>query len=405
MILSLLFVLLLSFGCSDKKPEEGKDPEKKDEEEVDMEKFPNYIDEEKAVYNYGFKETITPYWLGNIIYNETVLLVGDDDGIKGKLQYAPKRILSIRDFSLKNEYPLDKFNVDGNVISISSDIGIPFLTKENLKGKNLSEPYREVSTISNVLTDWVMMGPAIYTESPLYYGNQISVTYLYDVKDLKMDTFPKSSNTYLPKLKSKLSGGDDVKIVAIGDSVGEGCSCSKKFNHEPFLDNFFELFRQSLEDRYESKVVLDNQCVGGKTSEWGCASQQVQKIINASPDVLYIHFGINDLGSKFSANGFQDNMEALILEVQSALPNCEFVIINCMAPNQDLYDFSIMERYWGKMEQLAERIENTFILDMYSISKELLINKKYFDITGNGINHINDYATRLYTMGLIASLY
>ena len=41
-------------------------------------KYPYYIEEEKAKYKFDFDEQITPYFLGNVIYNETVLLVDDD---------------------------------------------------------------------------------------------------------------------------------------------------------------------------------------------------------------------------------------------------------------------------------------------------------------------------------------
>ena len=34
----------------------------------------------------------------------------------------------------------------------------------------------------------------------------------------------------------------------------------------------------------------------------------------------------------------------------------------------------------------------------------MLETKKYMDVTGNGINHLNDYSARLYTMNLLASL-
>ncbi len=65
--------------------------------ETDMSKFPNYVEPEKAEYAFGDDEIVTPYWKGNVIYNETVMLVDYGEGALGNLQYTPVRILSVRD--------------------------------------------------------------------------------------------------------------------------------------------------------------------------------------------------------------------------------------------------------------------------------------------------------------------
>ena len=41
----------------------------------DMKKnYPFYVDADKAEYKFDFDETVTPFYLGNVIYNESVLM-------------------------------------------------------------------------------------------------------------------------------------------------------------------------------------------------------------------------------------------------------------------------------------------------------------------------------------------
>ena len=166
------------------------------------------------------------------------MLVDDGQTISGKLQYKPLKILTVRDYTWKKEFAPTEYTVKDNTISLVEGGTLPYLTTNNLKGQDIPAPYREVTGISNVLTDWMRMGSTIYTESPLLYGNQVHVSYVYDVKDLIATDFADYATSGMPNLKAKLAAGEDVNIVVTGDSVAEGCSSSKKFNREPFMDNW-----------------------------------------------------------------------------------------------------------------------------------------------------------------------
>ncbi|MBQ9709602.1 MAG: SGNH/GDSL hydrolase family protein [Clostridia bacterium] len=374
---------------------------------VDVSKYPNYVDPNEATYAFNEKEMITPYWQGNVIYNETVLLLDEGGQISGKLEYVPVKVLSVRDFKYDVEFTEGvDYTVEGNVIKRTEGSSIPYLTKENLNGENVPEPYKKVSTISNVLTDFVMMGTNVmYTEGPLLYGNQIAVSYVYDLNDLNKGALPAFSEATLPKVRAKLSGGESVNIVITGDSVAEGCSSSSKFNRPPYMPNFIDMAVGGLKTAYPAaSITLSNQAKGGMTSDWGAAGVQTEKIIAAKPDVVYIHFGINDCGSGFGAGKYVDNIQSIILTVQAALPDCEFVVFKAFTPNTWAYDMENFESYWTRLDKAVQSMKNVYTLDMYTLSKEMLKVKKYSDVTGNGINHLNDFTARLYTMGILEQL-
>lgn len=184
-----LFLLVFPFvGCG----------QKEEKEQVDLSKFPNYVEPDKAAYAFGFNEMTAPYFKGNVIYNETVMLVEDKGVVSGKLQYEPVRILSVRDYTWEKEYPASEYEISGNTLTMKAGGSMPYLTAENLLGKNIPEPYREVSSITNVETDWVLMGGSIYTESSLIYGHQVSVSYVYDVNDVKTEEFADYETSAFP---------------------------------------------------------------------------------------------------------------------------------------------------------------------------------------------------------------
>jgi len=399
------FILFLLIGCTNDKTINSttkKETTKEKTTMFDYSKFKNYKEINDCEYKFDFDEIVTPYFTGNVIYNETVLLIKENGTIKGKLQYKPLKILSIRDYTWKNEFDINAFSFNENEITLLDETKAPFLTHDELIGNEMKSKYKEVTSITNVETDIMRMAGTLYTESDFYYGNQIQVSYVYDVKDLDLDKFPKYDENVVPRALQKLNNKEDLKIVFLGDSVSEGCSSSKHFKHEPYLDNFVDLFGQALNEKYEGTITIDNQSVGGKTATWGSNSQQINKVIEANPDVLYIHFGVNDLGGGSSPNGFIEDVESIILGVQAFCPDVEIIVVAPFGPNSISYNYDTLRKYVKKIEGLSESIDNVYTLNMFDISDEIYKVKSYYDITGNGINHLNDYSSRLYAMCLLS---
>jgi len=376
------------------------------EEEIDMSKYPFFVDDAgQTDYTFDEEQTVTPYWLGNIIYNESIMPVDNGTAITAKLQYAPLNIISVRDYTLKHEYEEGTdYTVEGNVLTVVRESSVPRLTEENLRGVNVPEPYRKVDSITKVATDFVMMGPnVIYTESSLIYGHQLFVTYAYDIKDLPKDVLPEYIGDKLPRFTGKLNAKEPAHAVIIGSSTGEGCSSSGFFNREPFMDNFITLSIDGLNRYYGSEVTLKNLSKGGTTVAWGQNSTQISAIVAEQPDVLFIVFGTNECAGGMSANMYQDHMLSLILQVRDAVPDCEFVIFNMFTPNPVAYDTQRLSSYWTKNNAIADTTSGVEAIDLYTLSTDMLRTKKYMDVTGNGINHINDYSSRLYAMAVMSA--
>ena len=256
-------------------------------EQFDYSKYPLYNENVDSIeYKFNDKEISGPFYKGNVVYNESVLLTKDDETgeISGNLMFKPTKILAVKDYTLKTkDYRQDvDFTLDGNKIIKKEGSDIPYRTHAELVGESIPEGYRLVTQITNISTDLQNMGGAIYTESPFYYGSQIWVSYVYDVKEIdpNLDKYPTYNDTKISRTIEKLKNKEEVKIVGLGDSVLEGCSSSKKFNHEPYMDTFIEMVRDNLSSLYETTVNLKNLSVGGMKADWGCQVEQINKIVN-----------------------------------------------------------------------------------------------------------------------------
>ena len=422
---ALLLCASLLAGCTvrngrDPKATEGngsaisaqtEDPEHKPEEELDMSKFPLYVDPDQAVYAFGErtktkpwsnKEVYQPYWKGNIIYQETVLCIDDGKEISGMLQYAPVKILSIRDYLFQTEYEEGTdYVIQGNKVILPAGTSCPYLTLENLEGKNLPSKYRAMPTaaLANAETDYYMWtNDVFYTESSLLYGHQICVSYVYDLKDVDLSQFPEFGSV-APKFLAKLRAGENAVITVTGDSVTEGCSASSKFNHEPMMPQFTTQLGYALNEAYEGKVSVKNYAVGGTTSNEAVSTDVAAKLVKAKSDLVLIHFGINDSGG-LSAQNLKSNIKKVVDDTLRSLPDCEFLFIKCFTPNPKLYSQKTFENYWKVIDELPAEYDCFYTLDLYTPSLKMLEAKKYLDVTGNGINHPNDYIVRFYAMSL-----
>ncbi len=426
-VLMLTATLLAGSGCTVKeKPVDSgegttaapaEEPTEAPKEEIDMSKFPLYVEPDQAVYTFGERgksiakawnnvNVYAPYWQGNIMYNETVMCIDDGTRIAGVLQYKPVRILSVRDYTMATEFEEGKdYTISGNQILLTRDTtACPYLTTDNLMGKNIPDKYRRVnslSSVANIETDYFMWTDNIFfTEGSLIYGHQLCVTYVYDINDLDLSQFPEFGSV-CPKFLNKLQSGDGVVITVTGDSVTEGCSASSKYNHAPMMPQFTTMMKNGLSKAYDGKITLKNYAVGGTTSNEAVSTNVSSKLVKAKSDLVLIHFGINDCGG-LSAAKLKSNIKKVVDDTLAELPDCEFLYIKCFTPNPALYPNDKMTSFWKAIDELAAEYDNFYTLDLYTPSLKILETKKYLDVTGNGINHPNDYIVRMYAMYLLA---
>ena len=70
-----------------------------------------------------------------------------------------------------------------------------------------------------------------------------------------------------------------------------------------------------------------------------------------------------------------------------------------------MYDYVKMNEYVDKLYQLENENSGVNAIDVFTLSREMLKNKNYYDMTGNGVNHPNDFAARSYVEAIISTIY
>jgi lysophospholipase L1-like esterase len=116
-----------------------------------------------------------------------------------------------------------------------------------------------------------------------------------------------------------------------------------------------------------------------------------------------VAYGMNDAGYADAAD-FAATIAALMHEVRVSCPRAEFVLVSPMLPSPGC-DFVVMERFPAYRDALAQLCgEGVVLADMTTLWVDLLARKSPYDLTGNGLNHPNDFGHRLYAQMILALL-
>ena len=377
-------------------------------ERFDATKLPYYeADIENISYNYTEKQRILPFWQGNVIYNEQLMIVDDGEKTEGHLLYDALRVISVKDATLKTEYKEGAdYVVNGDTITIPDGSSIPVFRDEWAKGVNVPERY----PLGNAGTGYQMIGNVIYTETSLVWGNYIHVTYAYDPAAADR-TAVKSYGDELYGLSQKLANKENIKLTVFGDSISEGCSSSEKWNHEPYCPPYASLLKEGIETLGGVTVDLSNPSVGGKDSVWAAEDEQISLISANVPDVLVLAFGTNDTYVNVEGGIYRKNLKKVISAVKAVNSECQIILVAPFPSNPETKTDAEQEMLVDELKKLAaedaksEKWVDVCLVDMYHAVKPMLEKKKYYEIGANNINHPNDFIHRFYAMNVLSAIF
>jgi lysophospholipase L1-like esterase len=352
---------------------------------------------------------LRPYWEGNQIYNETVLMYKNPDNtITGTLLYDAVKVQAVRNSSLDTLYKEGAdYTVSGDTITLPAGSDITYLTS--------AEVYSNVWQTNYMLMSdgrFVSLYPVGYKD---YYQPCIVVTYTHNHTGFGSFVPPPFDESRLPKTIAKLKNGQSLKIVAYGDSITVGANGSGFDNIPPKMPNYPTLVQQKLHKVYPSATIsLVNTAVGGKSSNWGCYVEKDEdnnidinnardRVAAYSPDLVLISFGMGDAHSvnKFSPDTVKSNIASIIATVRLTRPDCEFIIVTAMNANPLVPGFvgSGQDKYPEVLKTLEET--GVVVADVNTAHGVLLQKKSFISIGGNSVNHPNDFVYRLYAQVIL----
>jgi len=103
----------------------------------------------------NLQEYLQPIWKGNTVYNETVLLVSENGKpAQGTLLYTPSRILSVRDYSLKQIFREEiDYILEGKVLTCTKDSRLPTVKDSSLpQADRMDFPWYDIAGKHVVVT-------------------------------------------------------------------------------------------------------------------------------------------------------------------------------------------------------------------------------------------------------------
>ncbi len=340
---------------------------------------------------YDHDTYVTPFWEGNIVYNETVMFVGETEA---PLLYTPERILSVRSFDLATEYEVGKdYTVKDGKLCLTEGTRIPSFSLEEYYP---AEPIQGKCLASNVEGH-----PYIFfSEGSTVFQRQIHVTYTH--KDA-WDRFVPQKQDKFVKFIEKASHGEEVTVLVYGDSISTGVNSSGRVGCEPYAEPWFDMVLGAMQKHFHNdKIRLVNTAVGGKATPWGIECLQ-ERAIDIRPDLMLLGFGMNDGGRTPEEEGAL--IKELIDKFLSACPDAEIGLIAPMLPHFRFKGF------WGNQKDfepvfaaLCEGYDNMGLIPVTSVHKAMLETKRYYDMTGNNVNHPNDFLARVYAQTVIKSI-
>lgn len=340
------------------------------------------------------KKYLQPFWLCDTIYDEAVQPIQAGTNAEGRLLFDARKIISVRDTYLQKEYKKGKdWEYRKGKIVLTKNSGIPYFTKDDLF---FTEKKQGVSMESNKPGHYIL-----FSEGGLLQSRQLAVTYVKHTSSNWQGKRPAYAEKQLPNTISKLRIGKPVNILFYGNSIESGANSSITLSQPPYLPTWPELIVLNLRNHYRGAIHFKNKSRGGMLANWGL--ENADSLLNPEkPDLVVIGFGMNDGTFKVEPAVFVEQIKGMMKTVKAANPACEFIVIATMLANPDAIQCQVQQSYQQPVLNLEG--PGIAVADMTAIHEELLRHKSYQDMTGNNVNHSNDYLARWYAQVISALL-
>jgi acyl-CoA thioesterase-1 len=338
------------------------------------------------------EETHVPLWrVRGVVRREPLLFVRDSqaDTLSSRLMFRPARLLRVVS-PTGEEVPLGDFCITERGIRTTGLARVPFLDEKDVFPEQASD-----RTIR-----WHRDGVRFLHFSEGSYFHSLQVNLDYETDEEWDGLVPEEQGWRLPNFLESLRGQEPVSVVLLGDSISEGANASGVTGVAPFQPSYGELFIQRLKSYTKAQVQFHNLSKGGMDSCWGV--EQRARVSQLAPHLVILAFGMNDAACDIAADAFHANISRLIEEIRRERSETEFLLVSGMSPNPawHLSNTQLRQEQHNRLLQLAG--PGVAICDVRSVWDEMVRRKGTLSLTGNGVNHPNDFGHRLYCDCLMA---
>ncbi len=342
----------------------------------------------------NLERLLQPFWLGSRMEEESLFFIRDNkSGMPtASLLFAANNILAMRrtDGTAQYQEGKDYLLTSEQCLSLPPNSAIPFKTSAEMQS-----PPGAPQSIAAARGEGKHL---FFSEGHVFHDLQAAITYDHD-DDKWQGPLPQNGLAALPLTAAKLQQGKPVRLALLGDSITAGYNASQHTGAPPFQPPYGELVAAALEHRCGSAITCVNTAVAGVTSAWGLAN--ISQVTDVAPDLVVLAFGMNDASGGVTPERFRENIHAQMLAVRQKRPVVEFILVAGMAGNPewtrsapDLYP-----RYRDELHSLCG--EGVALADVTTVWNELVKRKNFASLTGNGVNHPNDFGHRIYAQVIL----
>jgi lysophospholipase L1-like esterase len=305
---------------------------------------------------------------GSIVRGETFFAKKGFKDQEYKTAFIPKKILAVYS-------PSSGYIFQPGVDYIATPAGIKVLDGSSII--TAPEEFTTTATINELKN----------------YGVRVTVEvqkYQYAISYEKQEKFFSKSIGSLGGLKSKI-GKHPISITFFGDSITEGANATSTYS-APHQPGYVGLVMAELNNLYPRMWVYRNNSVGGWSSINASASVQY-RVNDLDSDLVVLAFGMN--GGDTPAD-YRKNLKYVIDEIQLKNPATSILIVSPTRANPYSHiKNQYVDQYLSELTHLSSLYKNVAVADVTSTWDKVLINKSYYDLTGNGLNHPNDFGHRI----------
>ncbi len=362
---------------------------------------------------YTPEQALVPVWRGDIIYHESVMYLEDE--FRAKLLHTPKEVFCVLSFDYTVEYERGvDWELEGDTLVRLPGSRIPAFP--------LEEYYPEAHV------EWQSFACTVPGHAYLKYGEweafqQYQIVISYRHEDAWQAAIPKNQGESFRRFFQKLSRGEEATIVFYGDSITTGCNATSLFDHAPYTPSFTYMVADAIAKKYGYRLSLDadpymtpletplsgervlhyvNTAVGGMDCIWGLENVQ-ERVCQYKPDLFVLAFGMND-GAKTPEEYIGVTADT-VCRVRQAKPESDVCLIATMLPHWRAEGFFGHQiEFEAALQTYARTLDAAAVAPVTSVHKHLLKGKEYYTMTGNNINHANDFLVRIYAMTILQTL-
>ncbi len=344
---------------------------------------------------YNCYDYTRPYWTGDTMLHEMFWPIGER---VVKTLFPIEEIYDVRsaDTLTRFEAGKDYLLRDGCLV-IPEDSRIVVMPYSDY---NPAEPKPELTSGANFTC--VNGGYLRFAEGNALHKIQYEISYRHSGRwDGPIPAFDEAA---LPRTRRLLAEGKPFRLGYLGDSICVGANASGLCDIQPYTPIWPQMVRERLEQLSGCAIAYRNQAVGGTTSGWG-REHATEFFADFPADLFVIAFGMNDASGGVAPEVFLDNCADIARQIRAISPECEFVFVSTTLPNPLANQFSHGDSHTvheGLLDGLTKTYGASAVLaPVTSMHRYLLTKKHFWDMTGNNINHPNDFLVRVYAQTLL----